>query len=116
MDTPQLALNWSRYVSTKGLGNRDMSSAINGVLATTIGSVHVKKLYREKRIPTVLIGATKAKSQRIMEAKFNEISFKEFWEAEGGQVSLETVRSVDFHTNVEALEEYPGFVNYNQVN
>ena len=39
--------------------------------------------------------------------------FKEFWEAEGGQVSLATVRSVDFHTNVEALEEDPGFVNYN---
>ena len=51
----------------------------------------------------------------MMEAKFNEIRFKEFWEAEGGQVSLATVSSVDFHTNVEALEEDPGFVNYNQV-
>ena len=84
-------------------------------LGTTIGSGHVKKVHSGKRMPRVLIGATKEKSQRMMEAKFNEISFKEFWEAEGGQVSLETVRSVNFHKNVEALEEDPGFVNYYQV-
>ena len=100
MDTPQIVLNWSWYVDTKGIGNRDVRSAINGVLATTIGSGHVKRVYVGKRIPRVLIGATKAKSQRIMEAKFNEISFKVFWEAEGGQVLLATVSSVDFHTNM----------------
>ena len=61
MDTPQIALSWSWYVDTKGLGNRDLSSAINGFLETTIGSGHVKKIHRGKRIPRVLIVGDKGK-------------------------------------------------------
>ena len=115
MDSPQIALNWGRYVDTKGLGNRDMSSAIHGFLATTIGSGHVKKDHRGKRLPRVLIGAKKAKSLKMMEEKFNEITFKDFWEVEGGQVSLTTVSSYRFYKNVEALEVDPEFENYNHV-
>ena len=102
-------------MDTKGLGNRDVSSAINGFLATTIGSGHVEKVHRGKRLPRVLIGAKEAKSLKMMEGKFNDISFKDFWEAEGGQVSLVTVSSSRFHENVEALEVDPEFENYNHV-
>ena len=115
MDSPQIALNWGRCVDTKGLGDRNVSSAINGFFGNHYKSGHVEKVHSGKRMPRVLIGATKAKSQRMMESKFNEIRFKEFWEAEGDQVSLVTVSSSAFHTNIEALEEDPKFENYNHV-
>ena len=115
MDSRKIDLPWNWYVDTTKLGNREVSSAINDFLTTTIGSGHVKKIYRRK-IPTVLVGAKVAKSLRASGAKFNEATFKEFWEADGGQVCLSTVRNIDFHNHVEALEEDPGYENFNYVN
>ena len=83
-NSPQIALNWSGYVDTKGLGNRDASSAINAFLATTIGAGYVKKVYRGKRLPRVLLGAKTASALRKTDY-FHDF-FKTFWEAEGGQV------------------------------
>ena len=100
-------------MDTKGLGNRDVSSAINGFLETAIESVHVKKVHRGKRLPIVMIGTKMAKSLKNMEAKFNENTFKDFWEADGGQVVLATVSSSRFHEN--ALEVDPEDENYNYV-
>ena len=48
-------------MNTKGTGNRDVSSAINGFLATTIGAGYFKRVHRGRRIPRVLIGTKKAK-------------------------------------------------------
>ena len=45
----------------KGVGNRDISNAINGFLETTIGEGHLKKVHRGGRLPRVLIGAKKDK-------------------------------------------------------
>ena len=45
----------------KGLGDRDASSAINEFLGITLGSGHVKKVHQGKRMPRVLMWATKAK-------------------------------------------------------
>ena len=96
-NSPQIALNWGQYVDTKGLGNRDVSSAINRFLTTTIGSGHVIKVHRGKRLLRVLFGTNMAKSLKNTETKFNENIFKDFWEAEGRQVSLATVSSSRFH-------------------
>ena len=77
-DAPQIALNWSRYVDTKGTENRDGSSAINGFLVTTIGAGHLKKFHRGKRLPRVLIGVKKAKEIKKKMDYFNENIFKNF--------------------------------------
>ena len=114
-DSLQIVLNWVRYVDTKGLGNWDVSSAINDFLATAIGSGYVKKVHCGKSLPRVLFGAKMAKSLKKTEGKFNENIFKDFWEANGGQVSLATVSSSRFHKNVEALEVDPEYENYNYV-
>ena len=65
-------------MDTKGLGNQDVSSAINKFLATTIGSGHVKKVHGGKRLPRVLFGAKMAKPLKKTEGKFNENTFKDF--------------------------------------
>ena len=44
-DAPQIALNWSWYVDTKGTENWVVSSAINFFLETTIGARHLKKVH-----------------------------------------------------------------------
>ena len=72
-------------MDTNGMGNRDVSRAINGFLATTIRAGHLKKVHRGRRIPRVLIGDKKAKEIKKRVDYFNENIFKNFWEAEGGQ-------------------------------
>ena len=101
-DLPQIVLNWSCYIDTKGLDNCEVSSAINIFLATTIGAGHVKKMHHGKRMPKVLFDAKMAKVLKKTEDNFNENVFKNFSEAEGGQVSLAAVSFSRFHENAEA--------------
>ena len=68
-----------------------------------------------ENIPRVLFGAKMAKSLKKKDDNFNENIFKNFWEAEGRQVSLATATSSRFHENVEALKVDPGYENYNFV-
>ena len=100
-------------MNTKGTGNRDVSSAINGFLETTTGTDYLKKIHRCRRLPRLLIGAKKAKEIKKKMDYFNEDIFKPFWEAEGGHVSLATISSSWFHENVEALDEDPEYEHYN---
>ena len=65
----------------------------------------------------MLFGTKITKSLKKKEAKFNENTFKAFWEAEDGQVSLEMISSSRFHENVKTLEIDPEYEyeNYNYV-
>ena len=60
-DMPQIVLNWSRHMDIKGIEYRDVSSAINRFLTTTIGAGHLKKVHRDRRLSRVLIGTKETK-------------------------------------------------------
>ena len=100
-------------MDTKGIRNRDVSSAINGFLATTIWVGHIKKVHHGKMLPKVFIGPKKAKETRKKMDYFNEHIFKTFWEVKGGQLYLSSISSSRFHKKFEALEKDPDFENYN---
>ena len=112
-DAPQITLNWSQYVDTKGTGNRDVSSTINTFLITTIGAGHLKKAHHGRSLPRVLYGAKKVKAIKKTMDYFNENVFKTFWEAKREQAFLSTINLSRFHEHVEALEKDPDFENYN---
>ena len=84
-DAPQIALKWSRYVDTTRTGNRDISSAMNGFVATTIGTRRLKKIHRGRRLPRFLIGTKKAKEIKKKIDYFNENIFKNFWKQREGK-------------------------------